>query len=139
MNHQFLVTQSKNLILFLRPEPLPPDSGPQFSNHSSSSLGISRDYPKILNGTNSTSGFLPGGYTCLPHSQPWQAALLVRGRLLCGGVLVHPRWVLTAAHCMKEYVGPRRWGRDENGTGLQVGSYWVLDEVGFKAECEHGG
>ncbi|XP_004644694.1 kallikrein-13 isoform X1 [Octodon degus] len=66
------------------------------------SRGISRDYPKILNGTNGTSGFLPGGYTCLPHSQPWQAALLVRGRLLCGGVLVHPKWVLTAAHCMKD-------------------------------------
>ncbi|KAM6153739.1 kallikrein-13-like isoform 2-T2 [Erethizon dorsatum] len=63
--------------------------------------GISREYPKILNGTNGTSGFLPGGYTCLPHSQPWQAALLVGGRLLCGGVLVHPKWVLTAAHCMK--------------------------------------
>ncbi|CAO2614652.1 Klk7, partial [Lemmus lemmus] len=45
-----------------------------------------------------------GGYTCLPHSQPWQAALLVHGRLLCGGVLVHPKWILTAAHCRKEYV-----------------------------------
>ncbi|KAM8791622.1 kallikrein-13 isoform 2-T2 [Rhynchonycteris naso] len=64
--------------------------------------GISQEYSKILNGTNGTNGFLPGGYTCIPHSQPWQAALLVHGRLLCGGVLVHPRWVLTAAHCLKD-------------------------------------
>lgn len=36
--------------------------------------GISWKYPKIL---NRTSGFLLGGYTCLSHSQFWQAALLV--------------------------------------------------------------
>ncbi|XP_031240151.1 kallikrein-13 [Mastomys coucha] len=81
--------------------------------------GISRDYPKILNGTNGTSGFLPGGYTCLPHSQPWQAALLIRGRLLCGGVLVHPKWVLTAAHCRKDgytvHLGKHALGRVEKG------------------------
>ncbi|XP_060031233.1 kallikrein-13 isoform X2 [Erinaceus europaeus] len=34
--------------------------------------GISREYPKIINSTNGTSGLLPGGYTCQPHSQPWQ-------------------------------------------------------------------
>lgn len=116
MSH-LLVTQSRGLTLS-------PSSGTatalasssawiQFSNSFSSSPGISQEYPKILNGTNGTGGFLPGGYTCLPHSQPWQAALLVGGRLLCGGVLVHPKWVLTAAHCMKAYVGLEAWGRDE--------------------------
>ncbi|XP_069919690.1 kallikrein-13 isoform X1 [Oryctolagus cuniculus] len=81
--------------------------------------GISREYPKILNGTNGTNRPLPGGYTCLPFSQPWQAALLVRGRLLCGGVLVHPKWVLTAAHCRKDgyrvYLGKHALGRVETG------------------------
>ncbi|XP_027626172.1 kallikrein-13 isoform X3 [Tupaia chinensis] len=81
------------------------------------SKGISREHPKILNGTDGANGFLPGGYTCLPHSQPWQAALLVQGRLLCGGVLVHPKWVLTAAHCLKEYyrvyLGKHALGRVE--------------------------
>ncbi|XP_058385945.1 kallikrein-13 isoform X1 [Diceros bicornis minor] len=81
--------------------------------------GISQEFPKILNNTNGTSGFLPGGYTCLPHSQPWQAALLVRGRLLCGGVLVHPKWVLTAAHCLKDkyrvYLGKHALGHVEAG------------------------
>ncbi|XP_011801657.1 kallikrein-13 isoform X2 [Piliocolobus tephrosceles] len=78
--------------------------------------GISQESSKVLN-TNGTSGFLPGGYTCFPHSQPWQAALLVQGRLLCGGVLVHPKWVLTAAHCLKEglkvYLGKHALGRVE--------------------------
>ncbi|KAF6077933.1 kallikrein related peptidase 14 [Phyllostomus discolor] len=44
-----------------------------------------------------------GGYPCIPHSQPWQAALLVgvTCRFLCGGALLSDRWVITAAHCSR--------------------------------------
>ncbi|XP_043849882.1 kallikrein-14 [Dromiciops gliroides] len=40
-----------------------------------------------------------GGQTCIPHSQPWQAALYIAQSFHCGGVLLSARWVLTAAHC----------------------------------------
>ncbi|KAL1783338.1 granzyme K [Sigmodon hispidus] len=40
-----------------------------------------------------------GGREVQPHSRPFMASIQYRGSHICGGVLIHPQWVLTAAHC----------------------------------------
>ncbi|KAE8593691.1 hypothetical protein XENTR_v10019268 [Xenopus tropicalis] len=40
-----------------------------------------------------------GGYECTPHSQPWQVFFTFNGRNWCGGSLISPRWIISAAHC----------------------------------------
>ncbi|XP_038623154.1 kallikrein-6-like [Tachyglossus aculeatus] len=44
---------------------------------------------------------ITAGEGCKEDGHPYQAALYRGGGLLCGGVLIHPGWVLTAAHCRK--------------------------------------
>ncbi|XP_019639399.1 PREDICTED: uncharacterized protein LOC109481308 [Branchiostoma belcheri] len=45
-----------------------------------------------------------GGSTALKGEYPWQVALHVKGRgHHCGGTLIDPCWVVTAAHCMEYY------------------------------------
>uniref|UniRef100_A0A670YQN1 Peptidase S1 domain-containing protein n=1 Tax=Pseudonaja textilis TaxID=8673 RepID=A0A670YQN1_PSETE len=51
----------------------------------------------------STGGRVIGGHNCKSNSRPYQAAIVTgdkgNRRIYCGGSLVHPCWVLTAAHC----------------------------------------
>ncbi|XP_057561635.1 granzyme K [Hippopotamus amphibius kiboko] len=45
-----------------------------------------------------------GGREVSPHSRPFMASVQHGGQHICGGVLIHPRWVLTAAHCHSQFA-----------------------------------
>ncbi|XP_003800036.1 coagulation factor VII [Otolemur garnettii] len=49
--------------------------------------------------TSNPEGRIVGGKVCRKGECPWQAMLTLNGALLCGGTLVDPSWVISAAHC----------------------------------------
>ncbi|XP_014063451.2 transmembrane protease serine 9-like [Salmo salar] len=44
-----------------------------------------------------------GGVEAWAHSWPWQVSLRFTTMPACGGAIIAPQWVLTAAHCFKQY------------------------------------
>ena len=50
----------------------------------------------------------PPAGTDLERNHPWSVYITGTGGLNCRGTLIHPSWVLTAAHCMGPYAGLRR-------------------------------
>ncbi|XP_014738363.1 PREDICTED: serine protease 57 [Sturnus vulgaris] len=62
-----------------------------------------RGAPRIhlLLGVPGTQGSqIIGGKAAAPHSRPFIASIQMDGEHVCGGFLVWPKWVMTAAHCL---------------------------------------
>ncbi|XP_004704472.3 coagulation factor VII [Echinops telfairi] len=65
--------------------------------------------PVLEKRNNSASlGRIVGGVQCPRGECPWQAALMLKGKLQCGGVLLDATWVASAAHCFNK-IYRRTW------------------------------
>uniref|UniRef100_A0A2K6F4T1 Transmembrane serine protease 3 n=1 Tax=Propithecus coquereli TaxID=379532 RepID=A0A2K6F4T1_PROCO len=66
------------------------------------------------------SSRIVGGNTSTLAQWPWQVSLQFQGYHLCGGSVIAPLWVVTAAHCVYDLYLPKFWS-------IQVGLVSLLD------------
>ncbi|KAM8835511.1 transmembrane protease serine 2-like [Synchiropus picturatus] len=50
-----------------------------------------------------------GGTDAVKGAWPWQVSLQVRGQHICGGSIIAPYWIVSAAHCFQTYSSPHDW------------------------------
>ncbi|XP_069744949.1 transmembrane protease serine 2-like isoform X2 [Narcine bancroftii] len=55
------------------------------------------------------SGRIVGGRPASQGEFPWQVSLQVQNRHVCGGTLLTPHWIITAAHCEGRFNSPYYW------------------------------
>ncbi|XP_027036778.1 chymotrypsinogen A-like [Pocillopora damicornis] len=82
---------------------------------------------RVVNGENAT-----------PHSWPWQVSLRVNGHHICGGSLIKANWIVTAAHCVRNFPYPQGY-TVVVGAHRRKGSTSVQEEFDVKTLYKHDG
>nr|XP_019571743.1 PREDICTED: transmembrane protease serine 4 [Rhinolophus sinicus] len=65
-----------------------------------------------------------GGQKAFVDSWPWQVSIQYNKQHICGGSILDPHWILTAAHCFRKYLDVSNWkvraGSDKLGNFLSM-------------------
>lgn len=56
-----------------------------------------------------TSSRIVGGTEAVKGAWPWQVSLQIFSQHICGGSIISPYWILSAAHCFQMYSTPEIW------------------------------
>ncbi|XP_052817631.1 ovochymase-1-like isoform X2 [Mya arenaria] len=97
---------------------------------SNSTCGVPEVAPSLM------SHRIVGGREAVAHSWPWVVSLAVNGYHQCGGAIVHPLWIITAAHCFEAnrhtlewtvVAGKHQKTKPENGTQTRAAERIVVN------------
>lgn len=74
--------------------------------------------------------YVVGGTAADASNHPWQVVITANGGEFCGGVLIHPMIVLTAAHCLMDENGDYY----EDDPGIEFRAYTGQTRLGIGGE-----
>ncbi|KAK0395930.1 hypothetical protein QR680_001492 [Steinernema hermaphroditum] len=72
---------------------------------------------------------IAGGIESVPHAWPWAGQLIDNQGSLCGCVLIHESFILTAAHCIRRRKTAKDFSVHLGGHSMRTGDIYKVAEI----------